>query len=153
MSKKILGDLFALGTALLVLAGCERDAPILIGLTGPFSESRGLSMRQAAQLAVREVNARGGIAGRPLRLLVVDDSADTEIAARVARHFYNNQRVVAVVGHLSSSTTLAAAPVYRDGENPLVQISPSASSPLITDAGPYTFCVCPSDHLHRNASG
>ncbi len=148
MSKKVLGNLFALGTTLLALAGCARDAPILIGLTGPFSESRGVSMRQAAELAVREVNARGGIAGRPLQLLAVDDSADTDIAARVARQFYNNQRVVAVVGHLTSSTTLAAAPVYSDGENPLVQISPSASSPLISDAGPYTFRICPSDLLH-----
>ena len=63
MSKKVLGKLFALATAVLALAGCAPDAPILIGLTGPFSESRGVSMRQAAELAVREVNARGGIAG------------------------------------------------------------------------------------------
>ena len=148
MSKKVFGNRFALGTALLALAGCAPDTSILIGLAGPISESRGASMLQAAELAVREVNARGGIAGRRVQLLALDDSANADIAARVARRFYDNQVVVAVVGHLTSSTTLAAAPVYGAGNTPMVQISPSASSTLLSGAGPYTFRICPSDLLH-----
>ena len=148
MSKKSLGKVIQLGAAVLALAGCAPDAPILIGLAGPMSETRGVSMQQGAELAVREVNARWGNEGRPLQLLTVDDSADADVAARVARQFYNNQSVVAVVGHLTSSTTLAAAPIYGAGGTPIVQISPSASSPLISSAGPYTFRICPSDLLH-----
>ncbi len=148
MSKKTLGKVIQLGAAVLALAGCAPDAPILIGLAGPMSETRGVSMQQGAELAVREVNARWGNEGRPLQLLTVDDSADADVAARVARQFYNNQSVVAVVGHLTSSTTLAAAPIYGAGGTPIVQISPSASSPLISSAGPYTFRICPSDLLH-----
>ncbi len=148
MSKKTLGKVIQLGAAVLALAGCAPDAPILIGLAGPMSETRGVSMQQGAELAVREVNARWGNEGRPLQLLTVDDSADADVAARVAQQFYNNQSVVAVVGHLTSSTTLAAAPIYGAGGTPIVQISPSASSPLISSAGPYTFRICPSDLLH-----
>ncbi|MCZ6857481.1 MAG: ABC transporter substrate-binding protein [Gemmatimonadetes bacterium] len=148
MSKKVFGNRLALGTALLALAGCAPDAPILIGLAGPISETRGASMLQAAELAVREVNDRGGIAGRSVQLLALDDSANAAIAVRVARRFYNNRAVVAVVGHVTSSTTLAAASVYGAGDTPMVQISPSASSPFISGAGPYTFRICPSDLVH-----
>lgn len=105
-------------------------------------------MLQAAELAVREINDRGGIRGRPLQLVVLDDSANADVTLRVARELYDNSNVIAVVGHLTSSSTLAAAPVYGSGTNPIVQISPSASSPLITDAGPDTFRVCPSDLVH-----
>ena len=51
--------------------------------------------------------------------------------------------MVAVVGHVYSSTTLSAAPVYNAAR--VVEISPSSSSPQVTQAGAYTFRVCPSD--------
>jgi branched-chain amino acid transport system substrate-binding protein len=54
---------------------------------------------------------------------------------------------VAVVGHLTSGATLAAAPIYG-GAQPVTLISPSASSPLLSRAGPWTFRVCPTDALH-----
>jgi branched-chain amino acid transport system substrate-binding protein len=56
--------------------------------------------------------------------------------------------VSAVIGHLFSSTTLAAAPVYNGGTNPVAAISPSSSSPDVTTAGDYTFRICPSDLSH-----
>jgi branched-chain amino acid transport system substrate-binding protein len=140
--------LYALATAVATVVGCSRDGPILVGLAGPFSQDRATSMLQAAELAVREINGRGGIRGRPLQLVVLDDSANADVTLRVAQELYDNSNVIAVVGHLTSSSTLAAAPVYGSGTNPIVQISPSASSPLITDAGPHTFRVCPSDLVH-----
>lgn len=148
MSTLSFKRLFALATAVVTVVGCSRDGPILVGLAGPFSQDRAISMLQAAELAVREINAGGGIAGRPLQLVVLDDSANADVTLRVARELYDNSNVIAVVGHLTSSSTLAAAPVYGSGTNPIVQISPSASSPLITDAGPHTFRVCPSDLVH-----
>ncbi len=137
-----------LATAILIVAGCSRNTPIRIGLAGPFSEDRATSMRQAAELAVREINGRGGVDGRTIELVVMDDSADADIALQVARQLYDTRNLVAVVGHLTSGTTLAAAPIYGGGSNPVVQISPSASSPLLSEAGPYTFRVCPSDLVH-----
>jgi branched-chain amino acid transport system substrate-binding protein len=138
----------ALATVGFVAAGCAPDSPILLGLAGPLSEARATSMRQAAELAVREINGSGGVGGRLVELVPMDDSASSDVAVRVAQALYDNREVVAVVGHLTSSATLAAAPVYGGGDRPVVQVSPSASSPMISNAGPYTFRVCPSDLLH-----
>lgn len=126
---------------------CGTDRPIRIGLAGPFGELRAAAMRVAAELAVRELNAAGGVRGRPLELVVLDDSGRAERAVEVARTFANDPTVVAVVGHLTSGATMAAAPVYG-GQQPVLVISPSASSPLVTDAGPWVFRVCPTDELH-----
>jgi branched-chain amino acid transport system substrate-binding protein len=134
--------------AALALACGSRDTPVRIGLAGPFTEPRGTSMRLAAELAVRQINEAGGVRGRPLELIVQDDSARNERAADVARAFTADPTVVAVVGHLTSGTTLAAAPIYHGARNPVPVVSPSASSPALSDAGPYTFRVCPTDLVH-----
>lgn len=105
-------------------------------------------MRLAADLAIEEINRAGGVRGRPLELLVVDDSADAEVAARVARDLVMNPAVVAVVGHLTSSATIAAAPVYNRRDRPVAAITPSASNPTIGTLGPYTFRACPHDLVH-----
>ena len=136
-------------TYLLLSAACGGDGePIRIGVAGPFNQPRGESMQLAAQLAVNQINEAGGVRGRPLELVFRDDSADVERAVTVAQEFYALPGLVAVIGHLTSGTTLAAAPVYNGGERPVVQISPSASSPLVSDAGPWTFRICPTDLLH-----
>jgi branched-chain amino acid transport system substrate-binding protein len=132
----------------IVLAACGRETPIRLGLAGPFTEPRGTSMRIAAELAVQEINAAGGLRGRPLELVVLDDSGTAEGAVAVARRLAGDPTVVAVVGHLSSGATLAAAPIYGGAAHPVAVVSPSASSPLVTNAGPWVFRVCPTDALH-----
>lgn len=127
---------------------CSAERPIVIGLAGPFSEARGSSMRLATELAVREINAAGGVRGRQLELRIHDDSSRADVAVRVARVLYADPRVSAVIGHLTSAATLAASPVYNGGRTPVPVISPSASAATVSDAGPYTFRVCPTDVLH-----
>src|SRR3989440_9275306 len=79
----------ALVGAALVLAACSRPSgPIVIGLAGPISQARGASMLRAAQLAVDQINARGGARGRPLKLKAVDDSGSENTALRVAEQLY-----------------------------------------------------------------
>jgi len=130
---------------LLTLAACSRSqGPVLIGLAGPFTDSVGAPMLRAAELAVREINQAGGIAGRPLELLSRDDYGDPDSAVGVATAL-ESAGVVAVVGHVYSGTTLAAAPVYNGAPHPVVEISPSSTSPAVSAAGPYTFRVVPSD--------
>ena len=107
-------------------------------------------MKQAAELAAEEINAAGGINGRRLELVARDDYADPDSAVFVASDLYDSD-VSAVVGHLFSGTTLAAAPVYNGGADPVAAISPSSSSPEVTTAGDYTFRVCPSDLAHGAA--
>ena len=137
--------------AILSLTACSGGSsrgPIVIGLVGPFSQPRGVSMQHAAELAVKEINARGGIRGRPLTLRIMDDSARPEVAIRIAQRLADDPAVVAVVGHLTSSASLAAGRVYGEARRPLVMISPSASSPDLSGVNPYMFRVCPSDLSH-----
>jgi len=141
----------ALLAAILSLTACSGGSsrgPIVIGLAGPFSQPRGVSMQHAAELAVKEINARGGIRGRPLALRIMDDSARPEVAIRIAQQLTDDPAVVAVVGHLTSSASLAAGRVYGEARRPLVMISPSASSPDLSGVNPYMFRVCPSDLRH-----
>ena len=105
-------------------------------------------MRQAAELAVKEVNARGGIRGRPLALRVMDDSGRADVAIGIAQQLVNDPSVVAVIGHLNSTASLAAGRIYGEARRPVVMISPSASSPDLSGVNPYMFRVCPSDVSH-----
>jgi branched-chain amino acid transport system substrate-binding protein len=144
--KKMLAGLLA-----VALGACHLShEPIRIGLAGSLSDPVGIPMKRAAELAVEEINAKGGVRGRPLELIERDDYADPDSAVFVATDLYD-AGVSAVIGHLFSGTTLAASPVYNGGSDPVAAISPSSSSPEISTAGDYTFRICPSDLAHGTA--
>lgn len=133
--------------------GCTgHSGPVALGVAGPMGQASGQSERQAAQMAVDKLNAAGGVRGHKLTLVIKDDGADPQQAIRVAGELRDDPSVVAVVGHINSAATLAAAPIYNDSSaNPVVELSPASSSPLITQAGPWTFRVCPTDLQHGPA--
>lgn len=136
----------------IVASACNQDAgPIKIGVAANFQDVNMDPMRDGARLAVDEINASGGINGRLLEIVERDDHEDPDSAVVVATELYDDPAVVAVVGNGFSGLTLAAAPVYNGGSNPVVQISPTASAPSISQAGPYTFRMCPSDLAHGSA--
>lgn len=137
--------------AALALAACGRSPePVRIGVAGPFDEPQSVPIKLAAELAVEEINASGGIDGRPLALVERNDYANPDSAVFVATDLYD-AGVSAVIGHVYSGTTLAAAPVYGGGPRPVVVISPSSTAPAVSRAGPYVFRVCPSDLAHGSA--
>jgi branched-chain amino acid transport system substrate-binding protein len=131
---------------LAFLGGCGEPAPIRIGLAGPLSDNVGRPMRLAAVLAVEEINAAGGVRGRRIELVERDDHGDLDSAVAVATGL-RAAGVVAVVGHVYSGTTIAAAPVYG-GANPIPVITPSSSSPEVALAGAHVFRLCPTDLDH-----
>jgi branched-chain amino acid transport system substrate-binding protein len=140
---------------LALLAGCDAvsGGDIPVGIAGPLSLANGRSMKLAAEMAVAEINAGGGIDGRALRLVMRDDEGDRHKAIPVAGYLRDSTGVVAVIGHVNSAATLAAAKIYNEEEGehesaPVAQISPASSSPLVTGAGDWTFRVCPSDLQH-----
>jgi branched-chain amino acid transport system substrate-binding protein len=134
--------------ALLLFWGCNASPePIRIGLAGSLSDPVGVPMKLAAELAVEEINEQGGVGGRLLELIQRDDYGDPDSAVFVATDLYE-AGVSAVIGHIFSGMTLAAAPVYNGGSDPVAAISPSSSSPDISTAGDYTFRICPSDLAH-----
>ncbi|HTI06437.1 MAG TPA: ABC transporter substrate-binding protein [Gemmatimonadales bacterium] len=141
----------ALLAAILSLTACSRGSsrgPIVLGISGPFSQPRGVSMLHASELAVREVNARGGIRGRQVVLRAMDDSGRPEVAIRIAQQFVDDPAVVAIIGHMNSSAALAAGRIYGEARHPVLMISPSASSPDLSGVNPYMFRVCSSDLSH-----
>jgi branched-chain amino acid transport system substrate-binding protein len=137
--------------ATVLFSACSfSPGPIRIGLAGSLTDPVGVPMKHAAELAVEEINAAGGISGRRLELVERDDYADPDSAVFVATDLYE-AGVSAVIGHLFSGTTLAAASVYNGGPDPVAAISPSSSSPEVSTAGDYTFRICPSDLAHGAA--
>lgn len=118
----------ALLAAAALLSGCLAvTRPIVkIGLVAPFEgryRSVGYEVIYAVRLAVREANAAGGLAGRSIQLVALDDSGDPALAAEQARKMDADPQVVGVLGHWLDTTTQASAPEYARLGLPLVAAS------------------------------
>src|SRR5688572_3311809 len=132
--------LIALATGALA---CSRSSePVYIGVAGPWKEAFGRMNKQGIDLAVAHINQRGGVRGRPLRLVERDDEGTGTKAAAIAGEFVANRAVVAVVGHVTSGAMMAAARVYEQG---LAAIATTASSPDLSGISSWTFRVISSD--------
>ncbi|HEX7918586.1 MAG TPA: branched-chain amino acid ABC transporter substrate-binding protein [Gemmatimonadales bacterium] len=152
MAVRQTTTVLALSLSLAACGGAGSGDPIVIGVTGPFSQPRGVSMKAGAELAAAEINKAGGINGKQVELVFADDSANNDAAVRIATEFRADKRVVAVIGHLTSGPTIAAGPIYSDPARPMALITPSASSPAITEeGGAAVFRVCPTDLEHGRA--
>lgn len=138
--------------------GCSRDEPILIGYSGPLTGGRadlGVQGRNGATLAVEDVNARGGIAGRPLKLVACDDGSKPEDAVEVDAQLIK-AGVSAIVGHMTSAQTLAALP--QAAAAGLVMISPTTATPELSGKKDLFYRVIPTNEawgeaLARHAAG
>ena len=103
--------------AIILLSACTASTqPVIkIGLIAPFEgryRTIGYEAIYAARLAIREINARGGIAGRRVELVALDDRGEPDRAIAAARQLALDPQVVAVLGHLQPDSTDAALKVY-----------------------------------------
>ena len=135
-----LGVAFSAGTAL------GKDT-IKIGLAGPFSgfaASFGEQLWQGGKLAVKHLNAKGGINGHKVELIKADDACEPKQAVAVANKLTVKDKVAAVVGHFCSSSTMPASTIYA--ENNVLMITPASTNPKITIRGLKTvFRTCGRD--------
>jgi branched-chain amino acid transport system substrate-binding protein len=119
------------------------DTEIVIGeylaLTGPTA-SFGISTKSGIDMAVDAVNSAGGILGKRVRIIVEDDKGIPEETQRVVTKLISQDGVIALLGAVASSQTMAAAPIAQAGRIPM--ISPSSTHPAVTQAGDYIFRVC-----------
>jgi branched-chain amino acid transport system substrate-binding protein len=133
------------------LAGCNKKdqaaagAPgdIVIGEYGSMTGATatfGLSTHKGIMMALDAVNAGGGVLGRKISLVSEDDQGKPEEAQTVVTKLINKDRVVAILGEIASSNSLAAAPVAQSSRIPM--ISPGSTNPKVTQAGDYIFRVC-----------
>ncbi|MDP2724904.1 MAG: branched-chain amino acid ABC transporter substrate-binding protein, partial [Syntrophales bacterium] len=127
--------------ALLSILLAVKIAPaadtIKLGVAGAHSgdlASYGLPTVKAAELAVKEINVRGGVLGRKVELIVEDDVCKPEIATNTATKLIS-QGVPVVLGHICSGATRAAIGLYNDAK--IIVISPSATNPELTQSGLY----------------
>lgn len=102
----------------------------------------GTSTRAGVEIALDELTAaKGGkIGGLPVRFVVEDDQSKAEEAATVVQKLINQDRVIAVVGEVASSRSLAGGPICQAAGVPM--ISPSSTNPDVTKKGDYIFRVC-----------
>ena len=110
---------------------------IKIGIAGSHTgdlASYGLPTVKAAELIAKSVNAKGGILGKNIQLLVEDEACKPELASNAATKLVS-ARVDAVVGHICSGATKAALRTYKDAG--IIVISPSATSPELSLSGQY----------------
>jgi branched-chain amino acid transport system substrate-binding protein len=129
--------------ALLALPIHTTLAQIKIGavtcLTGALS-TFGISSIQGAKLAEEDVNAAGGVLGQPIELIVEDNGSKAGEATTITRKFISQDKVVAILGDLTSSATMEGAPLAQAAKIPL--LTPSATSVGITNIGDYIFRSC-----------
>lgn len=116
--------------------------PILVGyygdLTGPTA-TFGTSTREGIDLAVEEVNQKPPL-GRQFEIRAEDDQGKSEQAVSVVTKLVDQDQVVAVLGEVASSNSLAAAPVCQRATVPM--ISPASTNPQVTEVGDYIFRIC-----------
>lgn len=146
----------------ILLAGCppaEQPASdtggggeILVGEYGSLTGSEatfGQGTHNAIVLAIEEVNAAGGINGRKIRLLTEDDQSKSDEAANAVTKLISQDNVVAVLGEVNSSSSLAAAPICQANKIPM--ITPSSTNPAVTQKGDYIFRACFIDSYQGQA--
>jgi branched-chain amino acid transport system substrate-binding protein len=120
------------------IAAAHADEIVRIGFSAPLtggSAHAGKDQENGARLAIEEVNANGlVIDGKKIKLVLdaQDDAGDPRLATQVAQKLVDD-KVVAVIGHMNSGTSIPASTIYHDAG--VVQISPSATNPQYTLQG------------------
>jgi len=107
--------------------------PIRIGVSGPFtggSSPMGISMRAGIRIAAAELNASGGVLGRPIELVERDDEARNERGAQVVQELIDKERVVAGLGIANTGVALASQRFYQQARIPV--ITSVATGSLVT---------------------
>ncbi len=141
--KKVLALVLALSMLVTVLASCTKDDSIKLGLIVPKTgqvAQYGIAVENAVILAVNEVNAAGGIDGKQIKLISYDNKADATESVNVFNKLADSDKVVAVVGPVISSTSLAVGTIAEEKKIPM--ISPTATNLAVTVGLEYVFRAC-----------
>ncbi|RPH67024.1 MAG: ABC transporter substrate-binding protein [Myxococcaceae bacterium] len=116
---------------------------ILLGEVGSLTGSEatfGISTRNAIELAIREVNAAGGVKGKKIEIRVYDNQSKPEEAAQAANRLINQDNVLLILGEVASSNSMAMAEKAQPAKVPM--ISNASTNPKVTEIGDYIFRVC-----------
>lgn len=150
--RSFLAPIFAVvllattGSALLV--GCSKgdaDDPNVIkighygAMSGPTA-TFGQSTDKGIRLALEEINSKGGVLGKQIKVVTEDDQSKPAEANSAVQKLINRDKVVALIGEVASSNSLAAAPVAQQAKIPM--LSPASTNPKVTEVGNFIFRAC-----------
>jgi len=130
----------AMAAAFAAPAFAQSKDPILIGVSGPLTgqyAQYGAQWKKGFDLALDEINASGGINGRPLAYVFEDTQSDPRQTVTVARKFVADERIVVEVGDFSSAASMAASPIYQAAQ--MVQFGFTNSHPDFTKGGDFVW--------------
>ena len=132
-----------LGCLAGLFAAALAAEPIKIGhyasLTGKEA-AFGVATRKGVLLAVEELNAKGGVLGRPIEYLVEDIQSKAGESATAVKKLISRNKVVAMIGANASANSLEAAPICQNAKVPMMAIS--STNPRVTEVGDYIFRIC-----------
>lgn len=123
---------------------------IKIGLVTPLSGANALDGTEAmhgAELAVREINAAGGVLGRPLQLLAEDGKADPTESMNAAEKLLTRDKVVALIGCWASSATIAVMPLVEQNKVPLI-VEISTNNTITASGNKWVFRTASNEGLN-----
>ena len=147
MKKKLLACVVAGVMTITTLAGCSKSGDsdtIKIGGIGPLegaASTYGQSVKEGADLYIEEINKAGGVSGKQVELIFEDDQAEPNSSIQAFNKLVDNDKVVAILGPVTSGATAAVAPNATTKKIPL--ITPTATAPKITkDGGEFVFRGC-----------
>ncbi len=132
-----------LAATLITACTKKNDNEIVIGHFGSMTGSDatfGQSTDEGIRLAVEEANNAGGVKGKKIRVVTMDDQGKSEEAAAVVTRLIEQEKVLAILGEVASSRSLAAAPIAQAKGIPMV--TPSSTNPKVTEVGDYIFRTC-----------
>ena len=118
---------------------------IAVSVPAEAATNQALELLRGVAQAQGNINDTGGINGVPLRVAIAIDNDEQETVTQVAEALTQDSSVLGVIGHFSSGSSLAAAPIYEDAGLPMV--SPTSTSVQLSGQGQYVFRTVPSDRF------
>lgn len=149
--------LFSVGfTAFVSLTGCAKKESNEIKIGGIFPLSGdytayGAECKKGVELAIEEINAAGGVNGKPFMLISEDDEGNADKTVNAFKKLTTRDKVQMVIGSLTSGCALSITTLAQASK--VVQIAPAATAPAITDAGDFIFRACFIDPFQGTVGG
>ena len=150
--RMMLGTLLAVVVALsLLLGGCSKEKPALVvggifSITGPASYL-GEPERNTLQILVDEINAKGGIAGQPLKAVIYDDEANVTKARLHAEKLITNDHALAIIGPSLTHTSMAALEVTQKAKLPLISCAAGVGITAPANERQWVFKTAQTDQM------
>lgn len=144
--KSIVSLVIVMVMVFSMLAGCSKKESDTIKLGGVFPitgdvPALGAAMENGAKLAIKEINAAGGVLGKQIEFIVEDDQNQAATAPNAITKLIEQDKVTAVIGTYASKCSIPMAAVAKDAQ--VVMITPgSTNEKVTTEGGEYVFRAC-----------